>query len=206
MPALDLLASEDLTPAVRSIVQSAPLPGLGEGPVAAQTATEIEQLLAGDDPFLASLSSSGRELALAGLWLLAGGLERSHVMSQNQSSDSGSYWHGIMHRREGDYGNALYWFRRAGQHPVMGQLSEHIAQHAQPWQHHRSLNISQLSQPRLVAEKLTELYEQACRGASTRRQPAEAAACTDFAALLQLMGWWEWQLLFAFCIRSARGS
>lgn len=206
MPALDLLTLENLSPAVRSIVESAPLPGLGEGPLANQIAIEIEQLLAGDDPFLASLSSSGRELALAGLWLLAGELERSHVLSQNQPSASGSYWHGIMHRRERDYGNAVYWFRRAGQHPVMTQLSEHIAQHAQTGQHHRSLNIQQLSQPRLVAETLTDLYEQAYRDASPSQPRAAGEDCNDFAATLQLMGWWEWQLLFGFCLKFVRGS
>lgn len=202
MPPLDLLAPEDLPPAVRSIVESAPIPGLGEAPRATETAAEIERLLADDAPCLASLGSSRRELILAGLWLLAGELERSHVMSQNQSSASGSYWHGMMHRREGDYSNALYWFRRAGQHPVMSQLSEHIARHTQTWQLHRILNIPQLSQPRLVAEKLTELYQQACQGGTKSSQPAESTDCTDFTASLQAIGWWEWQLLFGFCLKS----
>lgn len=59
----------------------------------------------------------------AGLWLLAGDLERSHEISQADSSATGSFWHGIMHRREGDFSNAAYWFRRAGSHPVFDELA-----------------------------------------------------------------------------------
>ncbi|TWT89676.1 hypothetical protein Mal64_00550 [Pseudobythopirellula maris] len=51
---------------------------------------------------------------LAALWLLADDLEASHAISQGVDTPAGSYWHGVMHRREGDFGNAKYWFRRAG--------------------------------------------------------------------------------------------
>ena len=61
---------------------------------------------------------------LAGLWLLSGDLDRSHHWSQSLETPDGSYWHGIMHRREGDFGNAKYWFRRAGRHPIHGPLAE----------------------------------------------------------------------------------
>ncbi|WP_432798606.1 hypothetical protein [Poriferisphaera sp. WC338] len=55
----------------------------------------------------------------AGLWLYADQLERSHRISQSISSPTGSYWHGIMHRREGDFWNSKYWFRQAANHPAM---------------------------------------------------------------------------------------
>lgn len=59
---------------------------------------------------------------LAGVWLRYDFLHESHEISQAIETPTGSYWHGIMHRREPDYGNAKYWFRRVGQHPVFGPL------------------------------------------------------------------------------------
>ncbi len=56
--------------------------------------------------------------ALAGLWLYFDCFDESHRVSQEDSSVEGSFWHGIAHRREPDYGNAGYWFRRVGNHPV----------------------------------------------------------------------------------------
>ena len=56
----------------------------------------------------------GRPELQAGIWLYVDDLERSHGISQNLHTAEGSYWHGIMHRREGDFSNAKYWFRQAG--------------------------------------------------------------------------------------------
>lgn len=59
---------------------------------------------------------------LSGVWLLHNFLDESHTISHGISTASGSYWHGIMHRREGDYSNAKYWMRSVGDHPVFAQL------------------------------------------------------------------------------------
>jgi hypothetical protein len=54
-------------------------------------------------------------------------LDASHTVSQSIETRDGSWLHGIMHRREPDYGNAKYWFRRVGQHDAFPKLSARVA-------------------------------------------------------------------------------
>lgn len=61
--------------------------------------------------------------AQAALWLYVDALDASHSISQGLHDATGSFLHGIMHRREGDFGNSHYWMRRAGSHPVWQVLS-----------------------------------------------------------------------------------
>ncbi|HAP40788.1 MAG TPA: hypothetical protein DCQ94_13675 [Nitrospira sp.] len=57
------------------------------------------------------------ELA-AGLWIYADDLEACHRIVQDLKSPSADWWHAIVHRREGDLGNAAYWYRQARRHPA----------------------------------------------------------------------------------------
>lgn len=60
----------------------------------------------------------------AGLYLLHDYLDESHAQSQSMEGDrDADLWHAIMHRREPDYGNAKYWCRRVGSHPVHEALA-----------------------------------------------------------------------------------
>jgi hypothetical protein len=57
--------------------------------------------------------------------------DASHEAAQ-QADDLGeksvsAYWHGIAHRREPDAGNAAYWFRRVGRHPLFAPLATALA-------------------------------------------------------------------------------
>ena len=61
---------------------------------------------------------------ISALYLRHNFLDESHEISQEIDTIDGSYWHGIMHRREPDYDNAKYWFRRVPSHPVFGPLCE----------------------------------------------------------------------------------
>jgi len=49
----------------------------------------------------------------AALWLLADDLQIAHEICQNIPSSHGSALHAIVHRREGDFWNSNYWWRRA---------------------------------------------------------------------------------------------
>jgi hypothetical protein len=62
----------------------------------------------------------------AGLLQMSDQLDRSHEMAQSVEGEgihrAGDYWHAIQHRREPDYGNAKYWFRRVGRHPLLKEI------------------------------------------------------------------------------------
>ena len=133
MPQLDSFAHSEfasLPSELTAAIAAAEMPDLGEG-VVAERITEVLQNVQISDSGLVfpsgetvDLPRSQAALALAGLWLLAGDLERSHSFSQELPCRDGSFWHGIMHRREGDFGNSKYWFRKVGDHPVFEQLAE----------------------------------------------------------------------------------
>lgn len=50
--------------------------------------------------------------------------DASHDRCQAHEGDADAdYLHAILHRREGDAGNAGYWFRRVGHHPVFAAVA-----------------------------------------------------------------------------------
>jgi hypothetical protein len=68
------------------------------------------------------------------LGLLRGGLlyalddlDGCHAFFQEAPGDLGGYWHAMMHRREGDFENARYWYRRAGRLPFFDALHHEVA-------------------------------------------------------------------------------
>ena len=68
------------------------------------------------------------EAPLAGLWLYFSCLEEAHELANACDTQEGSLWHAILHRLEGDLGNAAYWFRKAGDHPVYKQLTPAVVE------------------------------------------------------------------------------
>jgi hypothetical protein len=128
------------------------------------------------------------QACLAGLWLYHDFLEESHAISQEIHTPSGSFWHGILHRREGDYDNAKYWFRRVGNHPVYTPLRQFAAEAAAgesdadtrfllkqaAWDPFRFVDLCQASTARNAGAEL-------CESIQTR----------------------EWELLFDYCYRAA---
>ena len=174
MPAFDLLSENLISPEICQIVKLAPMPGLDENPKSKPTCEAITAYFAKNGP--------GGTLVESALWLLAGELDRSHSVSQTIDTPDGSFWHGIMHRREGDFWNAKYWFRRVGRHSVMERLVDHIASHQDMF------SASQLpTQGLLNASSAAATLVDLC-------EKAVASQC-HWQAHLQQICWWEWQLL-----------
>lgn len=129
------------------------------------------------------------ECCLAALWLRQDFLDQSHALSQEISSRDGSYWHGIMHRREPDYGNAKYWFRRVGEHPVFAQLGPAAAGLAA--QHTLDRPAQFLAGGQWDPYAFIDLCEAIAR---------EKSQCSLLARQIAEL---EWELLFADCWRRA---
>ena len=84
------------------------------GPWQADLNARIEGLEPGGD--------SAAQAVQAGLFLWNDDLDRCHKIAQELPDEFGAYLHGVMHRREPDYSNSKYWFRRVGEAPLFPQL------------------------------------------------------------------------------------
>jgi hypothetical protein len=133
-----------------------------------------------------------RELAracLAGLWLYHDFLDEAHRISQSLHGREGSYWHGIMLRREGDLANAKYWFRRVGRHPI-----------------HETLNLSARALARAAGadpfDRASSSWDPAAFVDLCAAERADQSGATELYQRIQQR---EWQLLFDYCYRRASG-
>ena len=68
---------------------------------------------------------AGLSAALEGLWWDAkGDWKRAHECAQQDERTEGSWVHAYLHRKEGDLGNATYWYGRARMPVCRGSLAE----------------------------------------------------------------------------------
>src|SRR5436190_22007580 len=99
------------------------VPELGPGPrKGVQSEASLDEQLG---PILSDskLSKRGRELVRGTILLWHDHFEPAHEIAQNIEDADGSYLHAILHRREPDYSNSKYWFRRVGKHPCFQALA-----------------------------------------------------------------------------------
>lgn len=116
-----------LPTSLRGLFDTATLPALG--PARRPGALSAASVRAAVDQAARamSLDESTRGFVLGAAFLWHDHLEESHTISQGIHSADGSWLHGIMHRREPDYGNARYWFNRVGQHPAFASLASAVS-------------------------------------------------------------------------------
>jgi hypothetical protein len=110
-------------PAVAALVDPLPLMALGRGKPNAAMRPRLQALDPANDFAAPVVNRDAAAACQAGLWLLHDFWEESHAIAQDLSTPEGSYWHAIEHRREPDPGNAKYWLRRVGEHPIHAALS-----------------------------------------------------------------------------------
>ncbi len=165
----------------------ASLPG---GEPADRESQEALDLLTIETAF-AHTTIENRDMAaccISGVWLLHDFLNESHTISQGIETPSGSFWHAIMHRREGDFSNAKYWFRRVGSHPAFVTLAEKAAK-----------KDSEIASGQMQAEWNPFLFVDQCQSAIHGPLDASDSARSLCEALQQA----EWEALFHFCYQAA---
>lgn len=122
--------------------------------------------------------------AMAGLWLYFSCFEKAHTLAQDCDTREGELWHAIVHRQEPDSGNAAYWFRKAGIHPIFSKLSSAAAK-----------ILKRIPEAEFRAGRWDPFaFIAFCERA--REQPGSAQ---ELAAMEIQRA--EWQILFDYCAR-----
>ncbi len=127
---------------------------------------------------------------LAGLWLWHDYLHESHAIAQKIDTPTGSFWHAIMHRREGDFANSKYWYARCADHPVLNTLAAHAGAvvHQLPADNGILKVVISGWNPNGFVDLVADVY----------RKPDDPRH--EVAVRLQQL---EWRILFEACARAA---
>ena len=135
-------------------------------------------------------SSDDASAMLSGLWLWHDWLDQSHTISQSIDTPTGSFWHAILHRREGDFSNSKYWYRRVGAHPIYSAIGANVAAIINPLPADKSL--LRLLRDGWNPDALVDLAQE------LDSRP-DAGRLGVFVAIQQT----EWRMLFDHCARQA---
>ena len=134
-------------------------------------------------------------LIAAMLWLRVGIIEPAHVIVQEDATQLASYLHGVVHRLEGDFWNAKYWFRQIHDKRLMQSLSIAIVE-------------------ALEADELLELAKRLKIVQGTRYSPTDFVTALehpsshsqsdlDQVGELERIAWIEWKSLWGLVVPEA---
>lgn len=168
---------KSLPESIQEVIGHAPPPSLQAGQPNPELTDKIEAFQPHSlFPDSADIDSDFAKCCLAGLYLKNNQLDPAHTLSQQVEIQEGAFWHGIIHRREGDSGNAKYWLGRVGKHPVMEKLKAEFGDfYASPSD-----------------------FVDACAQASESSEPS-TEQCLEIQKT-------EWELLFQHCYWSASSA
>jgi hypothetical protein len=126
------------------------------------------------------------------LWLWHDWLDESHTISQQIHSATGSFWHAIMHRREGDFSNSKYWYARCRNHPSLAVIGAQAGPVINQMQADKALL-------RLVAHGWdSDAFVDFVEAVHDRPEDPRHRAAVSLQQL-------EWRVLFDDCARNAGG-
>lgn len=129
-------------------------------------------------------------MCLAGICLLHDYLDKSHKICQSVFTLEGSYWHGILHRREGDYYNSKYWFGQVGKHPVFKPLQQTAVEAASKFEQNEFMQFLS-EQKKWNPMAFVDLCAETVMNNSQN----------EF--LCRKIQQYEWSILFDYCYRAA---
>jgi hypothetical protein len=114
-----------------NVIDTAGPAALNRGPRAGvASAATIKRALAG---FLTGLTPECRDAAVSLALLWHDDLDGAHELCQaHEGHPDCDYVHALLHRREGDFANAKYWFREVGDHLVYPSVAQAVAGLGQP--------------------------------------------------------------------------
>ncbi len=140
-------------------------------------------------------------LCLSGVWLFNNYLEESHSISQDADGPTGSYWHGIMHRREGDFPNSKYWFRQVGEHPAFEMIDERMGASEA---FYKSPALADLSSSGYDPFELVDHCRTVIRSETESTSPGgEENPNNDLRHFCEMLSNLEWWSLFDYCYEQA---
>jgi hypothetical protein len=106
------------------------------------------------------------------------------------AAETFSFWHAIMHRREGDFSNSKYWYAKADEHPILPSIGVHVGTAINHLPADKSL--LRVLRGGWDPDAFVDLVEDVSSRPGDPRLPAVVA--------IQRI---EWQMLFDHCTREA---
>ncbi len=151
---------------------------------------DVSNLLA-DNPSIRGKSTE------ALVWLRVGIIDRAHDLVQDAGSGIDAYIHGMIHRLEGDYWNAKYWFRSAGKN-IVATVVDQVRSSANFEKPHQSEHASAAATGSFDPSRLVDQIEHHHRNRSLRSQREIESQTRDRTEISWLLGQ-EWRAVWQIC-------